>query len=260
MQLITPSRSDRHVRSQIVGTVVGACLVAAGLSLAFATLQTPLVTTLVPASRTGTTQAVVAFLIGALAVIAGASLLVAGTSRLASIIATLRGRPRRRSPVVAALGTLPPDLVVATDVVPTPGRPIPELVVGPFGVAVIHELGGRSVIRQIGTTWERRTRDGWVPTEHPLDRAERDAERVRHWLTHGDLDFVVRVHAALITPDASMMRSPLCAVITERQIPAWLAALPSQRSLTEGRRQQVAARVRAAVPTTSESNGRPRDW
>ena len=44
-----------------------------------------------------------------------------------------------------------------------------------------------------------------------------------------------------------MLRSPLCAVITEAQIPAWIAALPRQRSLTEGRRQQVVARVRGAV-------------
>jgi len=249
MQLITPPRPDRRVGSLVVGTFLGGCLVAAGMSLAFMTLETSFVASLLPASRTSTSQAVMAFLVWVLAVVAGGSLLVAGTGRLAVIVAIVRGRPQRRSPVVAALGSLPPDVVVATDVMPTAGRPIPELVIGPFGVAVIHELGRPDVIRQIGTSWERKTREGWVPTEHPLDGAERDAERVRHWLTHGDLDFVVRVHAALITPDASMMRSPLCAVITEAQIPAWLAALPSQRTLTDGRRQQLVARVRAAVPT-----------
>ncbi len=106
-----------------------------------------------------------------------------------------------------------------------------------------------------GHRGSRRTPDGWAPTEHPLDRAERDAERVRFWLTHGDLDFIVRVHAALITADASMLRSPLCAVITEAQIPAWIAALPRQRTLTEGRRQQLVARVRAAVPTGGTRSG-----
>ncbi len=48
----------------------------------------------------------------------------------------------------------------------------------------------------------------------------RDAERVRHWLGDGDLDFVVRVYAALVTADASMPRSASCAVITADQS-AW---------------------------------------
>ena len=225
---------------------------AAGLSLAFLALDTPVVASLMPGARANTPQVL---LVWALAMIAGGSLLVSGTNRLAIIAAVIRSAPRRRSPVVAALGSLPPDVVVATDVVPTEGRPIPELVIGPFGVAVIHELGKRDVIRQVGTSWERKTREGWLPTEHPLDKAERDAERVRHWLTHGDLDFIVRVHAALITPDASMLRSPLCAVITEAQIPAWIAALPRQRSLTDGRRQQIVARVRAAVPNEGARRG-----
>ena len=225
---------------------------AAGLSLAFLALETPVVSSLIPGARPNTLQVL---LIWALAMIAGGSLLVSGTNRLAVIAAAIRSEPRRHSPVVAALGSLPPDVVVATDVVPTEGRPIPELVIGPFGVAVIHELGRSDTIRQVGTAWERKTREGWIPTEHPLDKAERDAERVRHWLTHGDLDFIVRVHAALITADASMLRSPLCAVITEAQIPAWIAALPRQRSLTDGRRQQIVARVRAAVPSEDAGRG-----
>jgi hypothetical protein len=252
MQLITPTQPRRHAGSLVIGTLLGGCLVAAGLSMAFLTLETPMVSSLIPGSRANTLQVL---LVWALAMIAGGSLLVAGTNRLAIIAAAVRPHPRRRSPVVSALGSLPPDVVVATDVVPTEGRPIPEIVIGPFGVAVIHELGRRDEIRQIGTSWERKTRDGWVPTEHPLDRAERDAERVRHWLTHGDLDFIVRVHAALITADASMLRSPLCAVITEAQIPAWIAALPRQRSLSEGRLQQVVARVRAAVPNEAARRG-----
>ncbi len=253
MQLITPTRPQRQSGSLVIGTLLGGAFVAAGLSMSFLALGTPVVSSLIPGSRSGT---VVVLAVWALAVIAGGALLVAGTNRLAIIAAAVRpGAKRRRSPVVAALGSLPPDVFVATDVVPTAGRPIPELVIGPFGVAVIHELGRRDAIRQIGTAWERRTREGWVPAEHPLDAAERDAERVRHWLTHGDLDFIVRVHAALITPDTSMLRSPLCAVITEAQIPAWIAALPRQRSLSEGRLQQVVTRIRAAVPNEATRRG-----
>ena len=48
------------------------------------------------------------------------------------------------------LSSLPEDVMVATDVMPNDGRPIPELVVGPFGVAVVHELGPREAIRRVG--------------------------------------------------------------------------------------------------------------
>jgi hypothetical protein len=254
MQSITPPRADRRAGSFIVGTVLGGCLVAAGLGLAFLTLETPMASSLGSGSRPGSPP--IAPVIWALALVAGGALLVAGTNRLAAVAAGLRSGGRGQSPLAATLAALPPDVIAVSDVVPTEGRPIPHVVVGPFGVAVLHELGGSAVARQVGTSWERKTREGWVPTEHPLDRAERDADRVRHWLNHGDLDFVVRVYAALITADPSMLRSPLCAVITEDRIPDWIAALPPQRSLTEGRRQQIASRILAAVPTGATR----RDW
>ena len=53
-----------------------------------------------------------------------------------------------------------------------------------------------------------------------------------------------------------MLRSPLCAVIREEQIPDWIAALPRQRSLSEGRRAYLLTRFREAV--TSEDS--PHDW
>src|SRR3954447_20583993 len=250
MQSMTPHRSDHRPRSVILPAVRGSCLAAAGVGIALLALGTPFASSLGPGSRSGTP------IIWALALVAGGALLVAGTHRLAAVVADLRSGQLRQSPLAQVLGSLPPDVTPASDVVPTEGRPIPHVVVGPFGVAVIHELPGAAVIRQVGTSWERKTRDGWVHTEHPLDRAERDAERVRHWLNHGDLDFVVRVYAGLVTTDPSMLRSPLCAVVTEDRIPDWLAALPPQRSLTEGRRQQLATRIRATVPTGATR----RDW
>ena len=90
-------------------------------------------------------------------------------------------------------------------------------------------------------------------------RVARDAERVRHWLANGDLDYVVRVYAALVTTDAAIPRSPLCAVISEDQIPAWLAALPRQRSFSAGRRNHLLTRVRAAgARQTGEASRRDR--
>ena len=255
MQVIAPPRPARELGSLVGGTLLGAGLVAAGLCLAFVTVQTPFVSRLVPGSA-GSIPVLIPALISALALIAGGALLVAGTDQLAAMVATVRAHARRRSPVMRALATLPADLIVATGVVPDDGRPVPDLVIGPFGVAVVAEIGGDDTLRRIGQSWEMRTDEGWMLTEHPLDRAARDAERVRHWLGNGDLDFVVRVYAALVTTDPSMPRSPLCAVITADQIPAWIAALPRQRSLSAGRIGQVGARVSDAVV----AGGRRRGW
>lgn len=246
MQLISPPRPARHVGSLVGGTVLGASLVAIGLGLAFMALGTPLLTGLVPAARPGS-QLGVALLIWVCALIAGGSLAIAGTNWLARTVASVRLAGARRSPMVRMLRTLPEDVVVATDVVPNEGKPIPEIVIGPFGIAVVHEMGPRDSIRRIGQSWEARTAAGWGPTEYPLDRVARDAERIRHWLANGDLDFVVRVYAALVTDDLSIPRSSLCAVITPEQIPAWIEALPRQRSLSAGRRHHLMTRVREAV-------------
>lgn len=259
MQSVAPRPTRRNVGSLVGGTVIGASLVAAGLGLTFLIIDTPLVARLVPTSLTGSPGTAIALMIWILAIIAGTGLAISGTKRLASTVAAVRSaslhRSQHRSPMVRALATLPDDVIVETGVVLQGGRPIPELAIGAFGVAVVHELGGRRVLRQAGQSWEARTRDGWVPTEHPLDRVERDTERVRHWITHSDLGFVVRVHAALVTVDVSMLRSPLCAVITEDQIPDWIAALPRQRTLSAGRREYLQARFRASVIEDAR-----RDW
>jgi hypothetical protein len=246
MQLISQGRRDRRVAHLVSGTLLGAVLAATGLSIAFLVIRTPIVASLVPSTQGGT-RAVIAMLVFGLSLTAGGAMLVSGTNRLAAALASVRSRASRLSPVLRAMAHLPADVVVATGVVPHDGRPIPELVVGPFGVAVVHAMAPSDTVRRVGTSWEARTSNGWVPTEHPIDRVTRDAERVRHWLTNGDLDFVVRVYAALVTPDTTIPRSPLCAVITADQIPAWIEALPRQRSLSAGRRHHLLARIRGAV-------------
>jgi hypothetical protein len=255
MQLISTSRPTRRLGPLVGGTVMGATLVATGLGLAFLAIETPLVSRLLATGRTGSTPLEIALAVWSLVLIAGACLAVAGTSRLAAAVASVRAHAGR-SPVARMLANLPEDVVVATDVVPGSGRPIPELVIGPFGVAIVHEMGPKTAIRRVGQSWEARTSDGWAPTEFPLDRLARDADRVRHWLAGGDLDFVVRVYAALVTDDPTIARSPLCAVIDAGQIPAWIEALPRQRSFSAGRRHHLLARVREAVAP----NGARSDW
>jgi hypothetical protein len=258
MQSIPHPTPDRHLGRLVWGTLAGACLVAAGLSLAFLVIGTPLVAQLVPASRSGPTMLSSTVLVWVLAVAAGGALLVAGTNRLAVEVASVRERRASRSAVTRAMGVLSDEIVVAAGVVPPDGRPIPELVIGPFGVAVVQELAGRDRLRQVGPGWEIRSRHGWVPTEGPLEATARDAERVRHWLANGDLDYVVRVYAAVVTADMTIPRSPACAVITEGQIPGWLAALPRQRSFNAGRRNHLLGRVRGAGAAAGEASRRAR--
>ena len=247
MQTISATRPAPRLGSIIGGTLFGATLLAAGLGFAFLVIETPLVSRLIPTSG-GSVQLAAAVFIWVLALVGGAGLSIAGTNRLAATVAAVRTGAAARPPVTRMLSRLPDDIVAAIGVVPDEGRPIPELVVGPFGVAVVHELGPREIIRSVGSGWERRTSRGWVPTEYPVDRVNRDAERVRHWLTTGDMDFVVRVYAALVTTDSRIPRSPVCAVVSPEQIPAWFEALPPQRSLTAGRRARLLDRIRAATP------------
>ena len=106
------------------------------------------------------------------------------------------------------------------------GRPVPELVIGPFGAAVIHELPSARQVRRGGLGWETRIGDGGARMDDPIEQAIRDAEGVRLWFAGADLDFVVRVHAALVVTDQSIERAPGCAVIDAGEIRAWVAALP----------------------------------
>lgn len=255
MHTMSPPRPTR-LGSLVGRTVVGAGLVAAGLGIAFMAISTPFVARLVPSGPPASSQPVIPLLLWAFALLAGAALLVAGTNWLAVALNSVRSRASGGSALVRAIGEQLPDVAVVSGVIPGEGRPIPKLVIGPFGVVVIGELGPHDGIRGAGRSWEARTADGWVPTEHPLDRVARDAERTRHWLTHDDLDFVVRVYAVLVAPDGSIPRSPLCAVIGADQLPAWMAALPRQRSLSAARQQQLLARARDSVV----SKGAHRDW
>jgi hypothetical protein len=120
--------------------------------------------------------------------------------------------------------------------------------VGPFGVAVVEELPPAGATRVRGGHWEIRTVAGvWQPIEHPLDRAARDAERVRRWLAHEEHDHVVKVYAAVVAPASSIDRSPECAVVTAEQLQGWIASLPPQRSLNADRRARIVELVEGSL-------------
>ena len=67
-------------------------------------------------------------------------------------------------------------------------------------------------------------------------------------LQYGEMAYLLPRGDVAITTDVTIPRSPLCAVLTAEQVPAWIASLPRQRSITDGRRHVLVARARAAVP------------
>jgi hypothetical protein len=225
----------------VTGLAAGTILIVAGLALAYAAFATPLVDRLAGGGSLGGRSSGVGSMAWPVAVIAMALFLGVGGARLAELLAELRPTRSREDGLAAGL---PDDVVVARGVDVGDGRPVPVLIVGRFGAAVVREVPPTDATRRTGPYWEARVGDGWVRIENPLDRASRDAERVRRWFAHDDQDFVVRVYAAVITPDPTLPRTSTCAVITHGQLPAWLRSLPQQRSLNDGRRARLAGMVR----------------
>ena len=248
MEVIQPSQAERRpsIAPLLTSTVVGTVLIVIGIVLAWLAFATPVLHSALPEGRLDPGQMATGMAIWAVALVAPAGLVLVGTSRLVRILATVRGRVPRRSATVTALKGVP-DVVVASGILLPDGRTVSDLVIGPFGAAVIRELPEAKVTRIREGRWELRTRHGWITLENPLDRAARDAVRVRRWLGHDDADFVVKVYAAVVGPDATIRRTSECAVLAPDQVVAWIHALPPQRSLTEGRRQQVLETVRAAA-------------
>lgn len=249
MQLIpsmtapTTGRARLHV---VVATVAGGTLVAGGLGLGWLMLGTSFLSTFTPAGRHEPSEAVIGMAAWALALFAPAAFLVVGAARLAAVADAIVSARPRRTPASRLARQLGDEYVVATRVRLPDGRVVPELVLGPFGAAVIEELPPARASRHRGPVWEvRGPRGKWIPLENPFERATRDAERVRRWFAHDDRDFLVKVYAAVVSSDQAVERTATCAVIEPAQIPAWLQSLPPQRTLNESRRAQLVATLRA---------------
>jgi hypothetical protein len=256
MAITTPHRRAPGLGMLVSGSIFGVLLTAAGLGIAYLALATPLLSVLSADRLTGSGGAPIGLGIWSLSLIAGGALLLAGTNRLVETLSRLKDGDGRPGPGARALASMIDEVIVVADVVPNEGRAIPELAIGPFGVAVIHALSAAQQHRQVGSSWEYRTRDVWMPMDNPLDLANRDADRVRRWYSMADLDFVVRVYAAVIVSDGSIPRSATCAVVTAEQLPAWIGALPHQRSLTAARRLHLRALATSPVPGTADSDSR----
>ena len=229
------------------GTAIATILIVTGIVMAYVVLATPTLSVILPTGRLNMGQMATGMLVWAIALVGPAAFVLLGASRLVRILTTLKVRNPPRSTLVRALESLPDDVVVARGLTLADGRGVSDLVLGSFGAAVIRELPPAAMTRVREGRWELRTPRGWTQLENPLDRASRDAERVRRWLGHDDADFVVKTYAAVVGTGRAITRTADCAVLTPDELAPWIAALAPQRSLTEGRRDRVLDLVREAA-------------
>jgi hypothetical protein len=249
MEVITPSRSDprRPIVPALGAALLWTSLLVSGIVLACVVFATPVLGWLTPPGRPDTSEMVRGMVLWAIALVGPAGLILLGANRLARILGAVRARAPRRSLIQRSLASLPEGVVLARGLTLPDGRGVSDLLVGPFGAAVLRELPPSEVTRIRQGRWELRTRRGWVQLQDPLQRAERDAERVRRWLGDDDTDFVIRMYSAVVGLTPTIDRTPACAVLTPDQLATWVAALPAQRSLTQSRRDRLLEVVRSAA-------------
>lgn len=233
-------------RTLLVGTVF---LICASV-LAYAVFGTGILEAFTPNGRATSTQLAIGALAWTFGLTAPAAFGILGIVRVGSVIDHLVGRRMRLTPAYRARNILGPDHAVATRVpLPDGSRVIPEIVIGPFGAAVIEELPPAGAVVSRGPrSWEVRVANGRTHLiDHPLERAARDAERVRLWFGGDDIDHVVKVYAAVVGTDPRVERTSSCASIAPDQVGPWLASLPTQRSFDDDRRERLIRMVQAAV-------------
>jgi len=240
-----PSRFE-VARAFAVGTI----LVAGATVLGYLIFATEFLTQFMPSGRTSPAQLMTGGLAWTFALTAPAGFGLVGLVRVGAAMEQLSARRRRPTPVVRMAHGIGDDHAVVTSVrLPDGSRVIPELVIGPFGAAVIEELPPSGAVVSRGPrSWEVRLADGRVQLiDHPLERATRDAERVRVWFEDDDSDHVVKVYAAVVGTDPTVARIPSCAYISPDQVPPWLASLPPQRSFDTDRRERIIRLVQAGI-------------
>lgn len=229
---------------------VGSILVIGASVLAYLVFATEFLGRFMPTGRTTPSQLMTGALAWTFALTAPAGFGLVGLARVGSAVDRIATRRRRPTPVIRVAHAIADDHAVATRVrLPDGSRVVPELVIGPFGAAVIEELPPAGAVVSRGPrSWEVRLADGHVRMiDHPLERAARDAERIRTWFADDEADHVVKVYAAVVGADPAVTRTPQCAYITPDQVGAWLASLPPQRSFDADRRNRIIRIVRAAL-------------
>lgn len=217
-------------------TVAGIAWLAIAGASAWLVFATPMLARLVALQSQGTAGPAVGAVVWAVALTAPACCAIVGLARLGGAAQRIRSGHRAPTPVAKRAALLPPGCGVIPRIQLPDGRRIPDVVVGPHGVAFFEPLPPLAAVRRTGERWEVRFSDRrWRPIENPLQRAARDADRLRRHLEAQERDFVVRVTAAVLGDEHVVSRIDGCAVVALDDVPAWIAALPAQRGLTPDR-------------------------
>ena len=230
------------------GVFVAGLLLFVGGLLGFLIVATPVITSLMPGFRPTPGQIAIAIVAWAFAIVVPAGFVILGVARAVATLELLGAlRPTAQAPKL--VGKLDDRHYVATALRLPDGRYIHELVLGPFGIAILGDVPPPDISRVVGGRWElRQGRKGWKPIESPLERTTRDGERIRRWLGGEDRDFVAKIYAAVVTDDPRVERTPGCVVVTPGQVAGWLESLPQQRGLTEGRHEELVELIRSVAP------------
>jgi hypothetical protein len=253
MQVLASShaRAGRPTRAGVLTALaIGTVLLGLSATVMYLVFGEDLMARFMPTGRPSTYELVVGALAWTFALTAPAGFGLVGVARLVTAFDRWRARRPRATPAVRLRRAISDDHVVATAVrLPDGSRTLPELVIGPFGVAVIQELPPPGAILSRGArSWEVRVGNGTIRTiENPLERAAHDAERVRSWLAPDDSDHILKVYAAVVGTDPKVTRSPSVALIAPSQVAEWLTSLPPQKSLDGDRRARIVNEIRSAL-------------
>ena len=253
MQVLASDRARAGLPTRLgVATAlgVGTALVASSVILLYLVFGDNFVDRFMPTGRPSTYELVAGALAWTFALTAPAGFGLVGVARLVTAHDRWRARRPRVTPALRLRRAIGDDHVVATGVrLPDGSRTLPELVVGPFGAAIIEELPPVGAVMSRGVrSWEVRVGNGTIRTiENPLALAAHDADRVRSWLSPDDSDHVIKVYAAVVGSDPKVERTPSVALIAPTQVAEWLTSLPPQKSLDVDRRDRIVRQVRAAI-------------
>jgi hypothetical protein len=253
MQVLTSShaKAGRPSRFAVASAAgFGLTLVVVSAALLYLVFVANFLDRFMPTGRPTTFQLVSGALAWTFALTAPAGFGLVGLVRLSTAYERWRARRPRVTPAVRLRRAIGDDHIVATGIrLPDGSSVLPELVIGPFGAAIIEELPPVGAVMSRGVrSWEVRVGNGYIRTiANPLDRAAHDAERVRSWLSPDDSDMVLKVYAAVVGTDPNVQRTPSCALIAPSQVAEWLSSLPPQKSFDKGRTDRIVREIRSAL-------------
>jgi hypothetical protein len=220
--------------------VVGAVWLSIAAAVAWIVFATPLLARLLDLGTGSPMAPVIGAVALAVALTAPAAFAMVGIARLSGAAARAQAARGATTPVARRADLLPEGCTVIPRICLPDGRRIPDVVVGPHGVAFFESPPPTAATRRTGDRWEVRFSDrSWRSIENPLQRAVRDADRLRRHLEAQERDFVVRVQAAMLGDPDVVGRNDGCSVVAPDDVPSWLAALPAQRGLTPDRLAHV---------------------